>query len=339
MNARITAGNTGPGRPGALLVREERNKCIMHWSAGKGTGLTWIFIVLAFLLIIGIPPAVASEIYVAKGRASWYGTTAHGKQTANGEIYNKFALTAAHKGLPFGTVVRVKNMKNGKQVLVRVNDRGPYAKGRILDVSRRAAEVLKMVHSGVVPVTMEIIGNQNGEPLNGNNSFYVHLADSASALKTREIVTALGKRLKAPVKALSKSSGKGVSYAVCLGPFDTFEKAQRKFLKLENKQVTALGIIEGPARGRTLTANAARPPGDVMPEDISLSNNELNSNGSVTALLYPYCRALCITPALPIKKSLMLFSIFANLLPGFTGGPDLFCLPYPAFSGYTYSPS
>lgn len=87
--------------------------------------------------------------------ASWYGPKFHGKQTANTEKYNQMALTAAHKTLPFGTMLRVTNPQNGKQVIVRINDRGPYIKGRDLDLSKGAALQLGMIEKGVIKVEIE----------------------------------------------------------------------------------------------------------------------------------------------------------------------------------------
>lgn len=86
------------------------------------------------------------------GKASWYGTDFHGKKTANGEIYNMYAMTAAHKTLPFDTYVSVKNVENNRTVEVRINDRGPFAKGRIIDLSYGAAKKLGMVGPGTAYV-------------------------------------------------------------------------------------------------------------------------------------------------------------------------------------------
>ncbi len=93
--------------------------------------------------------------YRAEGKASYYGKAHHGNRTASGERFNQNALTAAHRTLPFGTMVRVTNLNNDRSVVVRINDRGPFARGRIIDVSRKAAESLDMIRSGVVPVRVE----------------------------------------------------------------------------------------------------------------------------------------------------------------------------------------
>jgi len=91
-----------------------------------------------------------------KGLASWYGEEFHGRPTASGERYNMYAMTAAHRTLPFGTRVRVTNLNNGRQVVVRINDRGPWIRGRIIDLSYEGARQLRMVEAGVVPVVLQI---------------------------------------------------------------------------------------------------------------------------------------------------------------------------------------
>lgn len=91
------------------------------------------------------------------GRASWYGPGFHGRLTANGERYNQNAMTAAHRSLRFGTKVRVTNLNNGRSVIVRINDRGPFIKGRVIDLSAAAAQSLNMIHSGVAPVQVTIL--------------------------------------------------------------------------------------------------------------------------------------------------------------------------------------
>ena len=102
-------------------------------------------------------PAVPG--YKQRGLASWYGKDFHGRKTASGEVYNMYAFTAAHKSIPLGTYVRVKNLKNGKTVVVKINDRGPYVPGRIIDLSYAAAKSLDMIKDGVVPVEITVLGN------------------------------------------------------------------------------------------------------------------------------------------------------------------------------------
>lgn len=96
--------------------------------------------------------------YDRTGVASWYGKNFHGRPTANGETYNMFGMTAAHPTLPLPVNVEVTNLRNGKKTILRVNDRGPFARGRILDVSWRAAEVLGFREDGTAPVRVKILG-------------------------------------------------------------------------------------------------------------------------------------------------------------------------------------
>jgi rare lipoprotein A len=94
---------------------------------------------------------------VQEGMASWYGGSHHGGPTASGERFNKNAMTAAHRKLRMNTRVRVTNKRNGRSVEVRINDRGPYGRGRIIDLSEAAAKKLDMIDAGVVPVRVEVL--------------------------------------------------------------------------------------------------------------------------------------------------------------------------------------
>ena len=96
-------------------------------------------------------------IQVVQGAASWYGPGFYGRTTANGERFRKGTLTAAHRTLPFGTRVRVTNLSNGRSVVVRINDRGPFKYHRVIDLAHGAASQLKMMQAGQVPVKLEIL--------------------------------------------------------------------------------------------------------------------------------------------------------------------------------------
>lgn len=96
-------------------------------------------------------------VKVLNGKASYYADKFDGRKTASGEVFRQSKLTAAHKTLPFGTVVKVTNLNNKKSVIVKINDRGPFVKGRIIDLSKKAALAIDMVRSGVVPVKVEVL--------------------------------------------------------------------------------------------------------------------------------------------------------------------------------------
>lgn len=93
-----------------------------------------------------------------RGQASWYGPRFHGRRTASGERYDMHALTAAHRTLPFGTRIQVRNLENGESVLVRINDRGPFARGRIVDLSYAAAKAIGLVGPGMAEVEISVVG-------------------------------------------------------------------------------------------------------------------------------------------------------------------------------------
>ena len=109
-------------------------------------------------------PLLDCQEFTEEGMASWYGRDFHGRKTSNGEIYNMHAMTAAHKTLPLGVFVRVKNLRNGKEAVVRVNDRGPFVKGRIIDLSYSAAKKIGIVGPGTAPVRIEMLGVPTTEP-------------------------------------------------------------------------------------------------------------------------------------------------------------------------------
>ena len=94
------------------------------------------------------------------GKASWYGTAFQGRETASGEPYNMYDLTAAHRSLPLGSWVRVTNLRNGDSVIVRINDRGPVPKSRIIDLSYQAATLLHLRAEGIAPVRLDVMNPQ-----------------------------------------------------------------------------------------------------------------------------------------------------------------------------------
>ena len=135
---------------------------------------------------IGSPYVVKGRRYyptknpklVQTGRASWYGQAFHGRKTANGEVYDMNHLTAAHKTMPLPSYARVTNVKNGHSVIVRVNDRGPFSNNRVIDLSKRAAEILDYTLAGTAQVKVEYVGPA---PLHGQDDAY--LMSSIKGLK------------------------------------------------------------------------------------------------------------------------------------------------------------
>ncbi len=118
-----------------------------------------LLLIILVLLFVSCGTTRTGSV-IDQGEASWYGPGFHGQQTANGETYNQNELTAAHRTLPFDTIVRVINIENGKSVTVRINDRGPYARGRIIDLSQEAARRVDMIDSGVASVRLVLVSSK-----------------------------------------------------------------------------------------------------------------------------------------------------------------------------------
>ena len=142
-------------------------------------------------------PLKSAHGFVEVGTASWYGPGFHGKKTANGERYNQYAMTAAHKILPLGTKVRVTHLGNGRSIIVRVNDRGPFVDDRVIDLSRSAATRLNMMGTGTARVRVQSLGGIPQLRENGDMSgpFYVQVgafADKNNAYKLINILTRSG---------------------------------------------------------------------------------------------------------------------------------------------------
>ena len=119
--------------------------------------ILYSFLFLLSLLYIGCASPISRSLGTQEGLASYYSTEFHGRKTSSGEIFDKDALTAAHRTFPFGTVLLVTNQKNGKQVEVKVNDRGPVKPERIIDLSYGAAKEIDMVRDGLVRVRVEVV--------------------------------------------------------------------------------------------------------------------------------------------------------------------------------------
>lgn len=147
----------------ALITLSLLSACAGKGSSGSSTAPAQSYVK------VGKPYTVKGVTYVPahqpgyreEGLASWYGPGFHGRSTANGETFDKWELTAAHPTLPMPSLVRVTHLKTGKQIVVRINDRGPFAKGRIIDLSRRAAEELGTIGEGVARVRVEYMAEES----------------------------------------------------------------------------------------------------------------------------------------------------------------------------------
>lgn len=175
-------------------------------------------------------PMLSVDTYSEEGVASWYGSDFHGKVAASGERYDMNAKTAAHKVLPFGTVVRVTNLENGKTTDVRINDRGPFVEARIIDLSRTAAQEIDILNKGTAMVRIEtlnkVAGLQDGE-LKGR--FYVQLGSFTKEANADGLVKTLG---KGGTKARSLYSVNVNMWRVQAGPYANLSAAEKAADKL-----------------------------------------------------------------------------------------------------------
>lgn len=162
----------------------------------KAMGLLPAVLVLAFCArrvgSIAVSPELRTSAGdVLSGIASWYGEDFHGKPTSNRESYDMYAMTAAHQTLPFETRVRVVNLDNGKSTIVRINDRGPFIDGRIIDLSLAAARAIDLVGPGTAPVRLEIL---SGPPPAARPAFSVQVGSFLRQENARELTTGLKDR-------------------------------------------------------------------------------------------------------------------------------------------------
>lgn len=173
--------------------------------------------------------------FVERGKASWYGEKFHGRRTSSGEIYNMYGVSAAHKTLPLGTYVRVKNLENRRTLDVRINDRGPFVSGRIIDLSYGAAQRLGVVGPGTADVEIVALGRADttrsaagtpayipGDYYSGNFTFQVGaFRIKANADKLRSQLD----RKYQNAHIVVFDSGDGIYYRVRVGRFSTLEQA------------------------------------------------------------------------------------------------------------------
>jgi rare lipoprotein A len=187
----------------------------------------WIALMATFL-----GGCVSSRATVFEtGTASWYGPNFHGKSTASGEIYNQNELTAAHKTLPFNTIVRVTNLDNGKVVNVRINDRGPYAHNRVIDLSYAAARRIDMVNAGLARVRIDVL--RSDVPItevHRQESFTVQLA--SFTVKSQADQMAAGIR----EAYVEQARVEGRTYfRVFVGRYQSREEAERRKIELDRQ--------------------------------------------------------------------------------------------------------
>ncbi len=187
-----------------------------------------------------------SKGYKEQGIASWYGTKFHGRRTSSGETYDMYAMTAAHKTLPLPAYVSVRNMENGRSIIVRVNDRGPFHEGRIIDLSYTAALKLDVVKTGTARVEVRAIApgdrrttskqKQEASPVKityGQSGFYIQAATFSvleNARKLQEKLSSTSAHLVAIKQFVLNNQ---TLYRVLIGPVNNIDVADKIVLKLE----------------------------------------------------------------------------------------------------------
>jgi rare lipoprotein A len=164
-----------------------------------------------------IPPGT----YVERGIASWYGAPFHGRQSSSGEIFDMNRFVAAHRTLPFGSIVRVTNVNNGKHTDVRIIDRGPFVEGRVIDLSLAAANAIDMVGTGVAPVRLELISSPS--PLTG--AFSVQVGAFQQRKNADRLRADLSRRYPVFVQDFAAPAGR--FYRVRVGRLETQREAER----------------------------------------------------------------------------------------------------------------
>ena len=177
-------------------------------------------------------PNSAMRAYTEQGNASWYGIPFDGRRASNGEIYDMHKLTAAHRTLPFDTVVRVTNLSNGKSTVVRITDRGPFVDNRIIDLSMAAAQEIDSIGPGVVPVRLEIL-SPGIDPASGFFTVQV------GAFRDRGNAERLRERLNAeysPIFIQPYDSPDGLFYRVRVGKVPGEDAAQHFGEQLRNRE-------------------------------------------------------------------------------------------------------
>ncbi|WP_196139360.1 septal ring lytic transglycosylase RlpA family protein [Aliikangiella sp. G2MR2-5] len=173
----------------------------------------------------------SADGFTQRGVASWYGTKFHGRRTSSGESYDMFKMTAAHKTLPLPTYARVTNLDNGKQIIVKINDRGPFAKNRIIDLSYAAAHKLEMAQKGTANVQIEAINFKQNTPFvqleePEGKVRYVQVGAYSNHKTAQKLAKVLDREIRLPVKITSVRSGGKKLYRVRIGPVPTQPLAQ-----------------------------------------------------------------------------------------------------------------
>ncbi len=226
--------------------------CAPHWS--RRFAVATLLVVLA----VGVggcrrkrstskpasaPPTSAPAVpglYVEEGLASWYGHPYHGRPTANGEIYDMDKMTAAHRTLPFNTWVKVTNLENKRETKLRINDRGPFIEGRIIDLSRAGADAIAMLGPGTAVVRIEVVESPAGASIEARYGVQVgafKVVANANGLREE-----LSKRFR-DVNVVTYDAPDGLYYRVRVGRVSTIDEAQKLAGQLRREKDIAATFV------------------------------------------------------------------------------------------------
>lgn len=183
--------------------------------------------------------------YTQTGLASWYGDKEHGNLAASGERFSKYDYTAAHKSLPFGTIVRVTNLENGKDVVVNINDRGPFIRGRIIDLSYSSAKSIDLVRTGVAKVKVEVISSPSRRNENYFKPIYtVQVGSFSSKVNAMSLKDELSSSITRDVRIESIDIKGDMYYRVRVGMYSSKSKAESMKKKLRDYGYGGKVILE-----------------------------------------------------------------------------------------------
>ena len=249
----FTSRDSGPGRamdfshlPDAIPKHEKRTRA--------GNPSTYVVLGKRYYVMS------SSKGYNERGVASWYGKKFHGRKTSNGEIYNMYAMTAAHKTLPIPSYLQVTNLKNGKRVVVRVNDRGPFHENRIIDLSYAAASKLGIVATGTGLVEIRAIGpGQPASPATrvaapgpaavpapappADNQLYLQLGSFISRDNAESLRARLALNNVSDAAVLESTVDRKNIYRVRIGPLRSVEEADRLALQIDRLGIGVPTIV------------------------------------------------------------------------------------------------
>ena len=183
--------------------------------------------------------------YTQTGLASWYGDKEHGNLAASGERFSKYDYTAAHKSLPFGTIGRATNLENGKDVVVNINDRGPFIRGRIIDLSYSSAKSIDLVRTGVAKVKVEVISSPSRRNENYFKPIYtVQVGSFSSKVNAMGLKDELSSSITRDVRIESIEIKGDMYYRVRVGMYSSKSKAESMKKKLRDSGYSGKVILE-----------------------------------------------------------------------------------------------